>query len=131
MTDEPARPRQARTARPALEALEDRLLLYATAGAQWSKPVRITYSIVPDGTSIGGVASNLQATFNARFGAGAWQETFARAAAAWEKVAKVNFALVPDDGSPIGVAGNQQGDGRFGDLRIGGFAQASSQLAFA
>src|SRR3954447_18351404 len=108
-------------ARPALEALEDRLLLYSTTGNLWAKPVRISYSFVPDGTSIGGVASNLQATFNARFGAGVWQEQFAEAAAAWQKVAKINFSLVPDSGAAIGVAGNQQNDSRFGDIRIGGF----------
>src|SRR3712207_4868310 len=107
------------------------MLLYSTTGAQWPNPIRITYSFVPDGTSVGGVPSNLQAAFNSRFGAGVWQEEFAEAAAAWQKVAKINFAPVADDGSPIGVAGYQQGDARFGDIRIGGFVQDISQLAFA
>ncbi|HEX8200355.1 MAG TPA: matrixin family metalloprotease, partial [Isosphaeraceae bacterium] len=106
-------------------------MLYATTGSLWARPARITYSFVPDGTSIGGVSSNLQATFNARFGAGTWQNEFAEAAAAWQKVANINFAQVPDSGAPIGVAGNQQGDARFGDIRIGGFVQGSTQLAFA
>jgi hypothetical protein len=120
-----------RATRPVLEALEGRQLLYATTGAQWVKPVRITYSFAPDGTDIGGVASNLQATFNARFGTDVWKQQFTKAAAVWQKYAKVNFDLVPDDGSPIGVAGSQQGDPRFGDIRIGGFAQPSNVLAFA
>src|SRR3954465_12270505 len=112
---------RSKAARPALEALEDRMLLYATTGNLWSRPVRITYSIVPDGTDIGGVPSNLQATFNARFGADVWKDEFDKAAAVWQKVAKVNFALVSDNGAPIGVSGSQQGDSRFGDIRIGGF----------
>src|SRR4051794_427957 len=120
-----------RAVRPRLEGLEDRLLLYATTGGEWSKPQRITYSFVPDGTSIGGVSSNLQATLNARFPTADWKAQFADAAAIWQKWAKVNFSLVSDDGSPIGVSGNQQSDSRFGDVRIGGYAQPSGQLAFA
>jgi hypothetical protein len=117
--------------RPLVEGLEGRLLLYATTGGQWTKPARITYSFVPDGTLIGGVPSNLQSVFNARFGATAWKKEFAKAAAVWQKQAKINFTLVTDDGSSIGVAGNQQSDGRFGDIRIGGFVMPDSQLAFA
>ena len=55
-----------RAVRPRLEGLEDRFLLYATTGTQWAKPKLITYSFVPDGTSIGGVPSNLQQTLNAQ-----------------------------------------------------------------
>ena len=49
----------------------------------------------------------------------------------WEAVAGINLVQVADDGSPIGTAGNQQGDPRFGDIRIGGMAQSGGQLAFA
>jgi len=118
-------------ARPTVEGLEGRLLLSSATGARWAAPQRITYSFVPDGTSIGGVPSNLQATLNARFPGVSWKDEFAQAAATWQKAANLNFAPVPDDGSPIGVAGNQQGDTRFGDIRIGGYAQPSGQLAFA
>ena len=97
----------------------------------WSKPARITYSFVPDGTSVGGAPSNLQQTLNAKFTTAAWQQQFAQAAAVWQKVANVNLVLVPDNGAPIGVSGNQQSDSRFGDIRIGGYAQSSGQLAFA
>ena len=125
------RPDRANAVRPAVEGLEGRLLLSTTTGTQWTRPERITYSFVPDGTSIGGVPSNLQSTLDARFPGVRWEDEFAQAAAAWQKVANVNFARVPDDGSPIGVAGPQQGDARFGDIRIGGYAQPSGQLAFA
>jgi hypothetical protein len=125
------RPRPARVARPTLERLEDRFLLYSTTGSQWSKPVRITYSFVPDGTSIGGIPSNFQQTFNALFPTSTWQQQFQMAAAVWQKVANVNFVQVSDNGAAIGVSGNQQSDSRFGDIRIGGYAQASNVLAYA
>jgi Matrixin len=117
--------------RPRLEVLEDRFLLYATTGNQWTKPNLITYSFMPDGTSLGGIPSNLQATLNAHFSTASWQAQFADAAAVWEEVANVNFSLVADNGSPLGVSGNQQDDPRFGDIRIGGYAMSSSILAFA
>ncbi len=117
--------------RPRLEELEDRLLPYATTGMQWPQPKLITYSIVPDGTSIGGVPSNLQRTLNARFATADWQAQFAKAAAAWEKVANINFTRVGDSGAPFGVSGNLQSDPRFGDIRIGGYPMTGSILAFA
>src|SRR3954468_6789621 len=86
MFGEQARRRLFRTAprtravRPRLEGLEDRFLLYATTGTQWAKPKLITYSFVPDGTSIGGVPSNLQATLNAKFATSDWKAQFAKAA---------------------------------------------------
>jgi hypothetical protein len=114
-----------------MESLEDRFLLYATTGDFWSKPNRITLSFVPDGTSIGGVPSNLQQTLNARFATANWQAQILDAAASWEKGANLNISLVADNGSPLGVSGNQQGDPRFGDIRIGGFAMSNNTLAFA
>ena len=122
---------RSKAVRPRLEELEDRFLLYATTGNQWAKPNLITISFMPDGTSLGGVPSNLQATLNAHFATAAWQAQIEDAAAVWEKVANVNFSLVTDNGSPLGVAGNQQDDPRFGDIRIGGYAMSSSILAFA
>jgi hypothetical protein len=114
-----------------LESLEDRFLLYATTGDLWSKPIRITLSLMPDGTSIGGVPSNLQQTLNKRFATADWQAQILDAAASWEKAANLNVSLVTDDGSPVGVSGDQQDDPRFGDIRIGGFAMSSKTLAFA
>jgi hypothetical protein len=107
------------------------LLSYSTTGGKFTQPERLTYSIIPDGTSIGGTPSNLQQTFNASFPTATWQAAIQRAAAVWENVANIELVQVPDSGAPIGIAGDQQGDGRFGDIRIGGFAQPSSQLGFA
>ena len=122
---------RSKAVRPRLEVLEDRFLLYATTGNQWTMPNLITYSFMPDGTSLGGVPSNLQATLNAHFATASWQAQISDAAAVWEKVANVNLSLVTDNGSPLGVSGNQQDDPRFGDIRIGGYAMSSSILAFA
>lgn len=122
-----------RAARPGVDALEGRRLLsYNLLGAQWSRPARVTFSIMPDGTNLGGVPSNLQATLdNNPATAATWRNLLQKAAAAWENFANVNLVQVADDGSPLGVAGNQQNDARFGDIRIGGHAQDPTQLAFA
>jgi hypothetical protein len=86
---------------------------------------------MPDGTSIGGLPSNLQQTLNAHFATADWQAQFGKAFAVWEKVANVNFSLVSDNGANLGVSGNQQNDARFGDIRIGGYAMSGSILAVA
>ena len=104
--------------RPRLETLEDRRLLYATLGAKWPVPLKITYSFVPDGTSIGGSPSTLFQTLNAKFPTEVWQREFQIAAAVWQAVANVNLVQVGDAGGNIDIYGNQQGDYRFGDIRI-------------
>ena len=121
------RPGPIRATRPAVEGLEDRVLLYSTTGGRWTYPERITYSIIPDGTSIGGIPSNLQQVLSTKPG---WRQQIEKAAAVWEAAADINLVQVADDGLPIGTAGDQQGDPRFGDIRIGGMAQSGGQLAF-
>ncbi|QEH35379.1 Matrixin [Aquisphaera giovannonii] len=123
----PAAPK--RRARPRIEGLEDRLVLYSTLGAQWPYASRITYSFVPDGANIGGYSSSLFATLNAKYATATWQLQFQKAAAAWQAVAGINLCQVGDDGSALGVNGNQQGDPRFGDIRISAIPQASGTLA--
>lgn len=109
-----------RSTRPLLEGLEDRLLLYSAYGGHFVFGSRITYSFMPDGTSIGGTPSNLNSTMNAKFSTAAWQGAIEKAASVWEAVANINLALVSDNGSPEACNGNQQDDPRFGDIRIGG-----------
>jgi hypothetical protein len=112
---------QKRAFGPRLEGLEDRKLLYATTGNLWAYGSHITYSIAPDGTSIGGVPSNLyQALASDGITTTAWQNAIAKAAAAWQAAANINLVQVSDDGEAFGTAGDQQGDPRFGDIRIGG-----------
>jgi hypothetical protein len=117
--------------RPRAEGLEGRQLLYATIGGAFAKPARVTYSFVPDGTSVGGTDSNLNARMDARFSRSVWQEQFRKAAALWASVSGVDLVEVPDNGAALGSTGYQQGDPRFGDIRIAGFAQSADRLAFA
>ena len=122
-------PMRKRAAHPLLEGLEDRLLLYSTLGAQWTYGSRITFSFVPDGTSIGGTPSVLFQTLNAKFSTATWQQQFQKAAAVWQNVTNINLAQVSDDGSSLGANGNQQDDSRFGDIRISAIPQSSGTLA--
>jgi len=126
-----ARRNPKRSVRPVLEGLEDRLLMYAANGGLWTYGSRITYSFVPDGTSVGGVSSNLFSTLNAVASTATWESAFQKAAALWSSYANINIAQVSDNGSAIGAMGNQQDDSRFGDIRISMIPQSGSVLAFA
>jgi hypothetical protein len=117
---------------PRGEGLEDRKLLYATLGAQWTYPIRVTYSFAPDGTDIGAVPSTWSARMaSLGYAESAWKDEFRKAAASWQVQANVNLVEVPDGGQPFGATGNQQGDDRFGDIRIGGIEINASSLAVA
>ncbi len=122
------RPRS-RASRPRCEGLEARILLYADLGDQWSYGSRITYSFMPDGTSVGGVPSALFQTMNANNTTAAWEQQIEQAASLWESATNINLALVSDGGQPVGVAGNQQDDPRFGDIRVGAVPLSSGVLA--
>ncbi len=117
--------------RPALEGLEERMLLYATLGANWVYGARITYSFVPDGTSVGGPTSALFQSLNARYPQATWQREFQEAAAVWQAVANINLVQVSDNGMAFGEYGNQQGDSRVGDIRIGAIPMGSGTLGAA
>ena len=68
-----ARFRRNRAVRPVLDGLEPRLLMYTPTGDHFVYSSRITWSIMPDGTNIGGgVTSNLVSTLNTDLGAGNW-----------------------------------------------------------
>ncbi|QEH34284.1 Matrixin [Aquisphaera giovannonii] len=125
----PRKPAPRRHARPRVEGLEDRLVLYSTLGAKWPYASRITYSFVPDGANIGGYSNSLFATLNAKYPTATWQLQFQKAASVWQAVAGINLCQVGDDGSALGVDGNQQGDPRFGDIRISAVPQGSGTLA--
>ncbi len=115
--------------RPELEGLETRLLLYSALGDQWTYSSRITYSLMPDGTSVGGIPSVLFQTLNAKFPTTTWEQQIETAASLWESATNINLALVPDGGEADGCAGDQQDDPRFGDIRIGMVPLSSSVLA--
>jgi hypothetical protein len=118
--------------RPVVEGLESRELLYATSGNAWPNPQAVTISFMPDGTNLGGVSSNLFATFNSNPSlAGRWQQAILAAAAQWQAATNINFVVLPDDGEPSGAGPDQQGNPNFGDIRIGGYNFNSSTLAEA
>src|SRR5262245_60978820 len=109
-------------ARLRLEALEERWMPYSTTNNVWPHPERITISFEPDGTNLGGPASNLFATFNSRFGsASVWQDQILKAAQLWAQQTGINFVVVADNGADSGSGSYQQGDPDFGDIRIGGY----------
>jgi Matrixin len=121
--------RRRHAARPRLESLEDRMLLYAAYGGTWVYGQRITYSFVPDGTNIGGLSSNLFATMNKVAPTATWEAAFEKAAAIWSTYANINLALVSDNGEVSGASGNQQDDPNVGDIRIGMTPQSGGTLA--
>jgi Matrixin len=120
---EDRRPRGRGKARPTLEALESRVVLYGATGTAWPNPQIITISFMPDGTQIGGnYTSNLFSTFNNSPSlAGKWQNIILQAAQEWAQQTNINLTVVPDDGAPQGSGPDMQGDPGFGDIRIGGF----------
>jgi hypothetical protein len=115
-----------------LEALESRLVPYAVSGGAWPHAQVISLSFVPDGTDLGGVPSNLFATFNAEFGSTyAWQHQVIRAAEQWARNANINFTVIGDNGTPIGGGSFEQGDPGMGDIRIGGYNFGAPEIAAA
>jgi hypothetical protein len=123
-------------ARPALEALETRIVPYTTSGNAWPNPQLVTISFVPDGTALaqgggGTITSNLMSAFNAKFNnnTAGWENIILKAAQTWAAKANVNFALVSDDGSDAGSGSYQQGASNVGDIRIGGYSFGTSALA--
>lgn len=107
------------------------MLLYAAMNAEWVYGSRITYSFVPDGTSVGGPTSALYQSLNARYSEAVWQREFHEAAAVWQAVANINLVQVSDNGMAFGDYGNQQGDSRVGDIRIGAIPMGSGTLGAA
>ncbi len=113
--------------RPRVESLEERLVMatpgvdYVLSGYQWANPSHITYSIAPDGVFWLHGTNNLNAAFNAKFGNGTWQRAIAKDLATWESVANINITEVSDSPLDMNTPGLEQGDPRFGDIRIGGY----------
>lgn len=118
--------------RSCLEPLERRDLLsvagtdYAFSGYTWTNPSRVTYSIAPDGVFWDHGVNNLHAVFDAKFGPGRWERELARALATWQAATNLNIAQVPDSPIDLDAIGQAQGDTRFGDIRFGGYAFAST-----
>jgi hypothetical protein len=115
-----------------VESLEDRLLLYAFNGGEWSIPECITFSFVPDGTPVGGIPSTLNQMLAERgFSSSQWKNQFRRAASLWQNATDIDLVEVPDDGTALSAPGYQQNDSRFGDIRIAGIGLDSGTLGIS
>jgi hypothetical protein len=91
---------------------------------------RVTYSFIPDGTSVGGVPSRLDQGLGADgLSTLDWQQQFRRAAALWSAANGIQFVQVPDNGSPLGAPSSARGGVGFGDIRIGGIGLTGNELA--
>lgn len=102
--------------RPRVETLEDRLAP-ATLSNPWPTN-QLTLSFVPDGTLVGGVASELYSKLDAQLDRGVWQNEILRAFQTWAASANLNISLVADNGAALGSAGPLFGASGFGDIRI-------------
>lgn len=98
-------------------------------GTPWPDASHLTLSLAPDGTSVGGQASNLYQALGTQATSEAWQRELLRAFQTWASVANINFGIVADAGQAIGAAGRLQGDARFGDIRISALAMSPEVLA--
>jgi hypothetical protein len=112
-----------------VEQLEGRVVPYATSGNAWPNPQVVSISFVPDGTDLGGVSSNLFATFNARWSTATWEAQILKAAQVWAQQTNINFTVISDNGGAIGSGNYQQGDPNMGDIRIGGYNFGTCTLA--
>ena len=88
-------------------------------GGTWVYGSRITYSFMPDGTSVGGTPSALFQTLNAKFPTATWELQSRRPRPFWQAVANINLAQVSDIRQPGRPQRHQPDDPRFGDIRIG------------
>lgn len=129
-TDNARRRRELLSVSPYVEGLEDRRLLSTVNGGKWVYPDRISFSFMPDGTTIAGGSptSNLFARMNQVAPTATWETAIEKAMAVWQQSANINLALVSDNGEDVGT-GDQQGDPNIGDIRIGGMDLGTGALA--
>jgi hypothetical protein len=113
-----------------LEQLEDRLTP-STTGVPWPDPGHLTLSFVPDGTKVGGTASDLFSLLGKQAPTAAWQTAILQAMETWASLVNMNVGIVADGGQPAGTPGAVQGDTRFGDIRVSAKPLANTALSTA
>ena len=89
---------KSRNVRLHLESLEDRCTP-ATWNNPWPDAAHLTLSFAPDGTMIGGNASNLFQTLNAIAPTQTWETVILRAFQTWAAQANINLSVVADNGA--------------------------------
>lgn len=110
-----------------LETLEERETP-SVSGQAWVSG-DLTLSFAPDGTDIGGAASNLMSRFDATMSRSSWELEILRAFQTWAVQTNLNVGLVADDGAAFGTDGAIQGSDVRGDIRIGGRQLSANELA--
>jgi hypothetical protein len=105
------------------ELLEERRLL-TSYGNAWADARSLSVSFPSDLTPIGAQTNQLRSTLDAVAARAEWQTTALRAIQQWAEVANVNIGLVADRGDAFGTVGLSSNDPRFGEIRIGAFAQS-------
>lgn len=116
-----------------LEALEDRTVP-ATFDVPWQLPRLLTLSFAWDGTPIAGHTSELFQLLDPQFAATAdWQGEIVRAFQTWAAHVNVSVGLQDEsfDLHPFGITGRMQGDGRFGDIRVGAHRMTDEVLSIS
>ncbi len=130
-----------------LSVVEDWEMRFAAAGAEidavdsdrWSRtatngsgltqghPSTLTWSIVPDGTQIGGFSgesaapSDLRARLDSLYGSmSSWLPLFEQVFDGWESASGIDFVYEPNDDAVALSDSNRGIVGRRGDMRIGG-----------
>lgn len=103
----------------------------ASAGLPWFDLGNLTYSFVPDGTTLGNHKSSLFAELATTGTKEQWQAEFVRALEDWLTPLGVQAREIHDNGDPFGVFGKTQGDTRFGDIRIGAIPLSNNVMAEA
>lgn len=99
------------------EKLEDRLAL-TVFGVPWPEPGHLTFSFAPDGTPVGSAANTLAETLNSQFSSEDWRLDALRAMQTWISRVNIDVGVVGDGGQALGTSGANQGDPRFGDIRL-------------
>ncbi|MDA0657640.1 MAG: hypothetical protein O3C60_02255 [Planctomycetota bacterium] len=104
---------------------------FSAVPLDWGATADLTLSFVPDGTDIAGQNSAMFAQFNQITGTSNWQEHVVRAFQTWAQYTNADIGVVLDGGQPLGSDGATQGDGRFGDIRVGAIPMRQDVFAIS
>jgi hypothetical protein len=96
----------------------------------WVNP-NLTLSFAPDGTDVGGAASNLVSTLDTTMSQASWESTILRAFDTWATAANLNVGLVCDNGTAFGTPGPIQGSNVVGDIRIAARPLSANEVAIS
>jgi hypothetical protein len=113
-------------------ALEDRLALSSASffGSPWISP-QLTLSFVDENTKVAGLSNQLENHLSQSHSKEEWQRDVLLAYQKWVRHTNLNIGVVND--KPIGLSspGLNQGDPRFGDIRLASVPLDPSVLAVA